>query len=255
MRFSTEFFEDHPGPPADRRTIAVLVSSVLLLIAFYYFCGRGAFYSFGGAGWVRSLLPGATEETVDFASYVYWSAGAIVFRVLIPILIITQLLRDRLSEYGFAPNFSLQSMRVYGLLFLIMAPLLFAASLSPEFRETYPFYKPALASLGAFVAFEAVYALQFIGVEAFFRGFLTFGLFRSFGYYAALVATIPYVMIHFGKPLAESLGAAIAGLALSMLALKTRSIWPGVLLHWAVAATMDAFALLQFNGGLGALFR
>ena len=34
----------------------------------------------------------------------------------------------------------------------------------------------------------------------------------------------------------------IAGLVLCFISLKSRSVWPGVLLHWLVASTMDFFA-------------
>ena len=36
--------------------------------------------------------------------------------------------------------------------------------------------------------------------------------------------------------------AMIAGLVLCFIALRSRSIWPGVLLHWLVASTMDFMA-------------
>jgi membrane protease YdiL (CAAX protease family) len=54
---------------------------------------------------------------------------------------------------------------------------------------------------------------------------------------------VPYCMIHYGKPLPETLGAIVAGLVLGTLALRTRSIWGGVLIHIGVALTMDMLAL------------
>jgi membrane protease YdiL (CAAX protease family) len=56
---------------------------------------------------------------------------------------------------------------------------------------------------------------------------------------------IPYVMIHFGKPLPETLGAIIAGLVLGHLALKSRSVWLGIATHVIVATSMDFAALLR----------
>jgi membrane protease YdiL (CAAX protease family) len=54
---------------------------------------------------------------------------------------------------------------------------------------------------------------------------------------------VPYCMIHFQKPMAETFGAIIAGLVLGTLAMRTRSIWGGVAIHAAVALTMDVLAL------------
>ncbi len=56
---------------------------------------------------------------------------------------------------------------------------------------------------------------------------------------------IPYVLIHYGKPLPETLGAAAAGLTLGYLALRHRSFWLGVAVHWAVALAMDLSAMAR----------
>jgi membrane protease YdiL (CAAX protease family) len=43
--------------------------------------------------------------------------------------------------------------------------------------------------------------------------------------------------------MAETFGAIGAGLILGTLAMRTRSIWGGVLIHIGVAMTMDVLAL------------
>jgi membrane protease YdiL (CAAX protease family) len=54
---------------------------------------------------------------------------------------------------------------------------------------------------------------------------------------------IPYVMVHFNKPLPETFGALGAALILGALALRAGSFIPGFFLHWAVGLTMDALAV------------
>ena len=56
---------------------------------------------------------------------------------------------------------------------------------------------------------------------------------------------VPYNMIHYGKPFLEANAAIIAGIVLGTLALKTRSIWCGFLIHVSVAISMDLAALIQ----------
>lgn len=56
---------------------------------------------------------------------------------------------------------------------------------------------------------------------------------------------IPYCMIHWNKPLAETLAAIVAGLVLGTLSLRSRSIWWGVAIHYWVALCMDVAALWQ----------
>jgi hypothetical protein len=68
--------------------------------------------------------------------------------------------------------------------------------------------------------------------EFLFRGFALFGLRKDYGPYAAtLVSLALYVYSHTGKPAAEAFGSFPIGLALSYIAVKTNSIWYGVLLH------------------------
>ena len=94
--------------------------------------------------------------------------------------------------------------------------------------------------------------MQFIGVEAFFRGFMTFGLLRRFGWLSILVMTVPYTMIHFTKPMPEATAAIFAGLILGYLAVRSKSFVPGIFLHAGVALTMDLLVLWRM-GALGNL--
>jgi membrane protease YdiL (CAAX protease family) len=82
-------------------------------------------------------------------------------------------------------------------------------------------------------------------LELFFRGFMAFGLARVMGSLALFVMVVPYAMIHGNKPLAECLGSIVAGIALGTIALRTGSIWGGVLLHCGVAWSMDLLALAR----------
>ena len=68
------------------------------------------------------------------------------------------------------------------------------------------------------------------------------------GAYAIFAMIVPYCMIHFGKPFLECLAAIVAGTVLGTLALKTRSIWCGVLIHVSVAWTMDLLSLWHTTG-------
>jgi len=56
------------------------------------------------------------------------------------------------------------------------------------------------------------------------------------------VQTLPFALLHTGKPEAEALSSVFAGVALGWLALRTRSFWWGALLHAAIAFAMDLCA-------------
>jgi membrane protease YdiL (CAAX protease family) len=96
--------------------------------------------------------------------------------------------------------------------------------------------------------------VQFFCVEFFFRGFLIFMLRPRFGYGAIAVMVVPYSMIHFAKPMPEAMAAVVGGVILGWLAFKTQSIWGGVLLHVAVALSMDVLAMLGNDTGFPAVW-
>ena len=122
--------------------------------------------------------------------------------------------------------------------------LLLVVSFVPGFQATYPFYEGASRSWLDLGLWELMYIAQFFSLEFFFRGWwLRAG--RPMGSHAIWAMMVPYVMIHIGKPMMETLAAILAGLFLGTLAMRGRSIWPGFGLHCAVAVGMDLACLAQ----------
>ena len=130
---------------------------------------------------------------------------------------------------------------------MLLAVCVAVVSRSPEFTNYYPFYKGANLSWADFLGWELMYAAQFFALEFFFRGFFIHGLKDVLGRQAIFAMVVPYVMIHFGKPFPETLGAILAGSVLGLVSLRTGSIAGGVLVHVGVAWTMDLGSLL-FRG-------
>ncbi|NMB75701.1 MAG: CPBP family intramembrane metalloprotease [Myxococcales bacterium] len=127
-------------------------------------------------------------------------------------------------------------------------PILVLVSYLPEFRSKYPLFSDAGQSGFHLLAYEASYAVYFIGWEYVFRGFLLFGLLRRLGSFAVLLQMIPFAILHFGKPELETISAIVAGILLGFLALRARSFWYGWLLHSLVAITNDLLILWHRGG-------
>ncbi|MBA2663977.1 MAG: CPBP family intramembrane metalloprotease [Bradymonadaceae bacterium] len=184
-------------------------------------------------------------EYSRLARLAYWSATTFVGYLIVPVLYIKLVMRRSLLDFGFSLAGAFKHWWIYVGLYLLVMPAVYIVSHTESFQRTYPFYEFAQRSPFDFFAWQLVYAAQFLALEFFYRGFLIHGLKHRFGVYAILVSTIPYCMIHFGKPLPETLGAIIAGVALGGLALYTRTIWLGVAIHISVAVSMDALSLLN----------
>lgn len=138
----------------------------------------------------------------------------------------------------------------YFLMLLIMAPIIYIASLQPEFQDYYPIFKFdrlgfTLSKFWEFVILELCYALDFVGTEWIFRGALIIGMASLLGRNCVLPMVAVYAFLHFGKPLGETIGSVFGGYILGVIALRSGSIFGGVLIHIGVAFMMDLFALLQ----------
>ncbi len=138
----------------------------------------------------------------------------------------------------------------------------FGAS-SPALGYFYPYSRDLILRVreSGFPPFAAHYAayffLYYIPWEFFFRGFLIFPFALAAERegsgptaIAALVLfqTIPSTLLHFGHPLSELASAVAAGLVFGILAWRTRSIVPGLILHAALGLGTDAFIVLKGAG-------
>jgi membrane protease YdiL (CAAX protease family) len=247
---------------AGRKALTVLVLTALLLTLQFYFCkpdglwrtvdslrvlpGGQRFYDY-----VMSLgSPSSHSEEIPWLRH--WAIGTICCYFVIPALVIKLVFRERLSDYGLKLRGAFTDGWVYLVMAAIMAPLVLLVSLDAHFQMTYPFlYVPRGEPLWpTFWIWEGMYAVQFLALEFFFRGFLLHGLRPRFGSYAIPVMMVPYCMIHFGKPLPETLASILAGLALGFMSVRTRSVLLGAAIHISVALSMD-FASLWRKGYFG----
>jgi hypothetical protein len=169
----------------------------------------------------------------------WWFATAVVAFLLLPALAVLAFLHGRYDEYGLRLGKTKEWLPLVVILYLIVLPFLRHAAGQPQFETLYPLFAPARQGGLQLINFELVYGLYFFSWEFLFRGFLLFGLARQMGALAIPLQTVPFVLAHLGKPYPEIYGSVLAGLALGMLALRTRSMLPCFLLHWACALTLD----------------
>jgi membrane protease YdiL (CAAX protease family) len=226
------------GRPFDLRPAWVLLAAAVLLIAMEY----GGYSSN-----FRHWFPTASNDAHWGALYgmLWWAGVRVAGFVVFPMIAVALLFDEPLAAFGLRLRGAGRHLPVYAVLFGLVAPLVLAFSFTEGFRATYPFYRLAGRSALDFVLWEHAYIWQFFGVEFFFRGFLLHGTKRRLGAYSVAVSVVPYVMIHFGKPLPEVCGAVVAGTVLGVLSLRTGSIWAGFLIHVSVAVSMDVLSLLH----------
>jgi hypothetical protein len=239
---------------AANKKLAIVCFSMALCLVFVRFAGNednlkwvGTSLSAIGLDQAGSDFMHAMTKSEDrrILQRIWWAVARVLGYGVLPILVIRFAFREPVSSYGTKLKGTLGSAKTYLLLFAIVAPVVIAASYGAAFQAKYPYYKLAAGESvwPNFVAWSALYGLQFVALEFFFRGFVVHGLRAGFGYASIFVPIIPYAMIHFGKPLPEALGSIITGFVLGTLSLKTDSVWGGAAIHVGVAVSMDWLAI------------
>lgn len=222
----------------DWRPIVILVTTAVVLTLCKYYGGNATF---------SELVPFDqklhSRSEWDLMARAWWSGVRVVCYVAIPMLTIALMPGERIRDYYVSFRGFIRHLWIYVGLYLLVFPFVLFVSTQDSFQGTYPFYKFANQSIAHFLKWQLLYAAQFVALEFFFRGYMLKGLRHKFGYGAIFVMIVPYCMIHYPKPIAETLGAILAGIALGTLAMRTRSIWGGVFIHVGVAFTMDWLAV------------
>jgi len=142
--------------------------------------------------------------------------------------------------------------RPYLQLFLIVVLLVGLASFHQNFNTYYPLYPQNKAAaywgIPTFVTagvYELAYGLSFVSVELLFRGFFVIGMIKILGRHAIIPMAVTYSFIHFGKPIGECVSSIFGGYILGVIALYSRNIWGGIIIHIGLAWLMEFFAYLQ----------
>jgi len=196
---------------------------------------------------IETLLP----PQVQFWSYKVAINLISIFIVLVPLLVFYFLYEgaDK-TIYGLKPKQF--DTRPYFMMLAFMLPLIIAASFNSGFLKQYPMYKDGGAHHylegGEWVTiagYEIAYGLDFVTVEMFFRGFLVLGMTRFLDRSSVLSMAVVYCTLHFGKPMGEAISSIFGGYILGAVALETRSIWGGIIVHMGIAWMMEVVAFIQ----------
>ncbi len=234
------------------KTSVILWSSFILLLLW----GPRGYPEMIPMDWLRALVPefGWRDQLISFLL-------GFLLLVVIPCGIIKFYFKERLTAYGLGWTNSRVKLGVLAIIvtLVICLPIFYFGTFNPQMQKEYPLFGDAIKTWGGFAVYELVYFLFFVNIEFIFRGYLLFGLFGPqsseqgdqektckkpkegpyFGIYAVLFQMLPYTMWHLSKPMPEYAGTIVWGVAVAVIALKIRSIWPIIIAHWALNVWVD----------------
>lgn len=202
----------------------------------------------------RSILELFHPMTYQFFFKVLANLNGFV-SIVVPLLMLKLTFDRHTGEGLYGLSFRKVDWKAYGLMFLLMIPVIFCATLLPSIINYYPTYKRVGGDLFAnyyqlsewisVVVYETAYLTDFLNTELFYRGFLIIGLSKLLGKNVVLPMVAAYAAIHFGKPLGETISSVFGGYILGVIALYSRNIWGGVFLHGGIAFLMEFFAYIR----------
>jgi uncharacterized protein len=242
-------------PQALRRTLITLAGVSVSLLFLHYAKYSSSFYVF--LSFIESIFNFPSDyfsllldqshwkKLIEFA---WWTSCHLLAFVLLPWILIRYFFKESIADFGWRWQETHKHWAGYACLLAPILCFVYIASLGDEFIHHYPFYKLTQRSYLDFLLWEILYLTQFVCLEFFFRGFFLQALRPALGANAIWIMCVPYMMIHLPKLWPEATGAILFGFFLGILAMRSRSIWGGVLVHAGVALSMDIAAILRTSG-------
>jgi membrane protease YdiL (CAAX protease family) len=239
---------------------AVLFAITALVLTMQEYYGGRNFYEEHFRPWLKTIedaqrhAPGALGHFVNLKKYndlygfAWWAFNRVFGYTVFPLVTWKIIFpKDSILDMGLRVRGLISHAWIYLLCLAVVLPAVFIVSQAPDFANYYPFYKLASRSWVDLIVWETMYFAQFFALEIFFRGFWLSGLRTTLGSGAIFAMIVPYCMIHYGKPYLEAAGAVIAGVALGSLAMRTKSIYSGFLVHVTVALSMNLLTLANHH--------
>ncbi len=177
-----------------------------------------------------------------------WHVSTVAYLFVVPVTVLICTRSGAPGDFGLRWGIA----RIWGpylaLYFVVVAPVLLMASRIPSVQSYYPQYGQVRVEPRLWAPLILSYGCYFFAWEFFFRGFLLFALARRFGAYAIVFQTVPFCLMHLGKPQVEVWAAVVAGLALGLMAYRGKSFLPCAFLHWLCAMEVELLATFWRSG-------
>jgi len=162
-------------------------------------------------------------------------ATQLIYYLLVPLAAGWLLFRDKPCDYGIRIGRWKPAIILTVASLGAMALILYGTSRMPEFRSYYQMHDIDWPEL------LLNHSLYMFAWEFLFRGYMLFGLEKSIGKSAIFVQTIPFVLLHLGKPFLETLACIPGGFILGYIAYRTRSFLPCFIIHLGIYVMMVFF--------------
>ena len=223
----------YPASDADRRTVRVLgldlpvraTTAIVVVMVVLLF------------DFTRTAIPfevqaiGRAPEALR-----YQALERVILFGLVPWLVVVLAFRDRLTRYGLGLGDWRWGLGLAIAGCALMTPIVVALGSNAQFSAYYGISSAPVDYL------LLTHLLDLAPAEFLIRGFLMFTLLRAIGPIGLIVALLPFVFAHLGKPEIELFSTILGGAVFGWLDWRTRSIWWSALGHVYILTLVVAVA-------------
>jgi membrane protease YdiL (CAAX protease family) len=224
---------------ADHKAVIAILWMTLVITLYFYFGIQDFFVkSFGH-------LFSKPAELVYY-KYIYHNFAAFFFFFVLTAPFSVFALKNNAEEIGLKLPKKKLAIKIM-LAALVITPIAgLSAAFDADMAAMYPLGGEMIfSSVGFFALYYISYIAYYFGWEYLFRGFAFSNINRKYGAALAIaITTMVSALIHssiagFGKPFAETFSAIFGGLLFGFITLKTKSIYPALLIHFWLGFSMD----------------
>lgn len=210
----------------DPRAKAFNTITLTILLGWAVFLTGGFFTR---PAWIQPLMVKLLGHSYlePMYEYIFRYVMLFILGFIVPLIIIKLIHRERFQLFGltWGPDKLSRKIGLWWMIALciIAVPVTYLASKNPQISAEYPLCKFAKDSIGIFLLYQCFYIMAYAGYEFLYRGFLQCGIASQFGRSAIIIQVLATTMIHYQKPVLETLLAFVVGALAGMLTFRTKS--------------------------------
>ncbi|MDX1700346.1 MAG: CPBP family intramembrane glutamic endopeptidase [Melioribacteraceae bacterium] len=223
----------------DVKSVVILLSSTFLFVISWYYANPLFFLE------TFTFLEPEEFIVQELVAHIYWFLLDFILFFLIPLYIVKLSFREDLKSFGITFGNKRAGVFYTIISILIFIPIIYLISNTEDYSKYFPLMQSAKSDLLIFIIYEVVFILFIFSWEFVFRGYMLFGLEKKFGFYSILIQMIPFVLLHNGKPFLETIASVLGAIFLGYLALRTRSVIYGFIIHALILVILDILAYVS----------
>lgn len=173
----------------------------------------------------------------EISSALFIVSASFLFFFLIPVIIAKLIYRESLSSLGVRlPTEYGKALLLTLLAFIMLLP---GNLLISRYHSVHSYYLfKEIYALKLVIFFLIVMPCYYFFEEFFFRGFLLINLYKKIKWHGIWISDLVFALAHIAKPALELWLSFPAGIILAILALRTKSIYPCIVVHYILGVCM-----------------